>query len=78
MQVKEKECEAGTLLLQQNLILPRLPETFPCKILFVEYRINMSATINAQRTTNNVQSATTSFLDELRWRGLIHDTTPGI
>ncbi len=38
----------------------------------------MSATANAQRTTNNVQSATTSFLDELRWRGLIHDTTPGI
>ena len=38
----------------------------------------MSATVNAQRTANNVQSATTSFLDELRWRGLIHDTTPGI
>ena len=38
----------------------------------------MTTTNNAQRTTNHVESAQHSFLDELRWRGLIHDTTPGL
>lgn len=64
--------------MQQNLILPPVPETFYWEILFAEDRIYRTATNNTQRTTKNVQNAKTSFLEELRWRGLIHDTTPGI
>ncbi|MBP6827143.1 MAG: tyrosine--tRNA ligase [Saprospiraceae bacterium] len=29
-------------------------------------------------TTNTDPHAATTFIDELRWRGLIHDTTPGV
>ena len=39
---------------------------------------NMTATNNTQPATANEQPAKSAFLEELRWRGLIHDLTPGV